>query len=234
MIRQNGPLDVREVGAGGGSGGGDVNLTEIGGVAVTLGQKLLAASLPVAIASDQGLATGAKQDDSNTLLTLISFDVDASAAVAGATTGAAVITDANGTLQQYLRGLIKLLITSGTIILGAGTNAIGKLAANAGVNIGDVGIPAIAIAATVTSVNDLGTNQTLLSLNAVRKGYKLFNASSQVAYVKEGTTATTSDYSYQIGAFCFYESVGLGCYTGRIDAIWAADSSGAMKITELA
>lgn len=37
--------------------------------------------------------------------------VAATAAVAGTTGGAAVITDANGTLQQYLRGIVKLLIT---------------------------------------------------------------------------------------------------------------------------
>jgi len=39
--------------------------------------------------------------------------VAATAAVAGVVSGAAVITDANGTLQQYLRGLVKLAITAG-------------------------------------------------------------------------------------------------------------------------
>ncbi len=34
-------------------------------------------------------------------------------AVSGATSGAAVITDASGTIQQYLRGLVKLAITAG-------------------------------------------------------------------------------------------------------------------------
>lgn len=37
---------------------------------------------------------------------------DPAVSVLGATTGAAVITDSNGTIQQYLRGLIKLLITT--------------------------------------------------------------------------------------------------------------------------
>ena len=62
----------------------------------------------------------------------------------------------------------------------------------------------------------------------------MYNDSTKIAYVKEGTTATTSDYSYQIQPQGFYESVGVGCYTGRIDAIWSADGSGAMKITEVA
>ncbi len=39
---------------GGGSGpGSDVNLEEVGGVAISLGQKTMAASLPVVIASNQ-------------------------------------------------------------------------------------------------------------------------------------------------------------------------------------
>lgn len=36
-----------------GGGGGDVNLTEVGGVAVSLGQKAMAASIPVTIANNQ-------------------------------------------------------------------------------------------------------------------------------------------------------------------------------------
>jgi hypothetical protein len=40
-------------------------------------------------------------------------------ATIGVTSGAAVITDANGTVQQYLRGLVKQWI-AGTLVLGAG------------------------------------------------------------------------------------------------------------------
>lgn len=52
-------------------------------------------------------------------------------AVAGTTAGAAVITDANGTIQQYLRGLVKLAITAGgflvTAALATGSNIIGRV-----------------------------------------------------------------------------------------------------------
>lgn len=77
--------------------------------------------------------------------------LDAIAAVEGTTAGAAVITDANGTIQQYLRGLVKLLITTGTIVLGAGTAAIGKLAANSGVDIGDVDVTSAIITGGATA-----------------------------------------------------------------------------------
>jgi len=62
-------------------------------------------------------------------LATIDTSTAASAAVEGTTAGAAVITDANGTIQQYLRGLIKLAITAGgflvTATLGAGSALIG-------------------------------------------------------------------------------------------------------------
>lgn len=56
---------------------------------------------------------------------------DPAAAVLGTTSGAKVITDATGTIQQYLRGLVYLLITSGqalvTASIAAGTNLIGYI-----------------------------------------------------------------------------------------------------------
>jgi hypothetical protein len=46
-------------------------------------------------------------------------------AILGATNGAAVITDADGTVQQYLRGLVKLIVAKITVILDATENHIG-------------------------------------------------------------------------------------------------------------
>lgn len=43
----------------------------------------------------------------------VETNTQAAADVLGTTAGAAVITDANGTIQQYLRGIIKLAITAG-------------------------------------------------------------------------------------------------------------------------
>lgn len=92
-------------------------------------------------------------------------------AILGATNGAAVVTDADGTIQRYLRGIVKLLITSGTIILGAGTAAIGKLAANSGVTIGAVEIAATQTLSTVTTVGAVTaiTNALPAGTNAIGK-----------------------------------------------------------------
>ena len=90
----------------------------------------------------------------------------------------------------------------------------------------------VASNSAVTSVNDLNTVQTLLAANTSRKGVKIYNDSTVTLYVKLGTTATTSDYSFQIAPQGFYETSG-SVYTGAITGIWSADASGAAKITEL-
>jgi hypothetical protein len=149
---------------------------------------------------------------------------------------ALVVDTVNSRLDVFIRNTTIAVTQSGSWVLAAGTALVGKVGIDQttpGTTNG-VSIPALAVAATVTSVNDSASNQTLLSLNAARKGFMLFNDSTQIAYVKLGTTATTADYSFQLQPNEPYEFIGLGVYTGRIDCIWAADGSGAMKVTELA
>jgi hypothetical protein len=52
---------------------------------------------------------------------------DGANVVEGSTTGAAVTTNANGTIQQYLRGIVALLVAKITVKLDAGTNLVGKV-----------------------------------------------------------------------------------------------------------
>ena len=85
--------------------------------------------------------------------------------------------------------------------------------------------------ATRSDVNDSAANQTLLAANSSRMGASIFNDSSSILYVKLGTTATTTDFSVKLFQDGYYE-VPFG-YTGRIDGIWSADSTGAARITEL-
>lgn len=83
----------------------------VDGSAVT--QPISAAALP--------LPTGAALEAGH--LAAIDTSDAAIAAVAGTTAGAAVITDANGTLQQYLRGLVKLIIAKIGITIADGDDA---------------------------------------------------------------------------------------------------------------
>lgn len=84
----------------------------------------------------------------------------------------------------------------------------------------------------VTSVSDSATSQILIAANTARKGLLIFNNSSQILYVKFGTTASATDFTVRLTPYATYEMTGT-IYTGRIDGIWAADSTGAALITEL-
>lgn len=86
--------------------------------------------------------------------------------------------------------------------------------------------------ATNSSVADAATAQTILSSNSSRKGFSIYNDSSQVAYVKFGSAATTTDFTMKLAAYGFYEMFGDCLYTGAITAIWAADSTGSARVTE--
>lgn len=69
--------------------------------------------------------------------------VDGSNATLGTTSGAAVITDVAGTIQQYLRGLIKLAITAGSFLVRASV-------ASGGVASGAIASGAVASGAVAT------------------------------------------------------------------------------------
>lgn len=174
-----------------------------------------------------GAATEAKQDTQVTAEQAI-------LATLGTTSGAAVITDANGALQQYLRGIVKLLITSGTVVLGAGTAAIGKLAANSGVDIGDVDVTSIVMpnvsSAIHTNVAGSASSGQFLAANVARIGVSIWNDSAATLYIKYGTTATATDCKLGIPPNGFWEMGAL--YRGRIDGIWSA-ATGAARITEM-
>lgn len=122
----------------------------------------------------------------------------------------------------------------------AGTNNIGDVdvltlpALPAGTNnIGDVDVLTLpkSASAAITSVNDTATSTTLLSSNASRLGFSIFNDSTEILYVKFGTTASSTDYNVKLQPQGYFEDAFR--YTGRVDGIWANDASGAAKIAEL-
>jgi len=86
--------------------------------------------------------------------------------------------------------------------------------------------------ATTSSVNDTASSAQLLASTSTRLGATFFNDSTSILYLKLGTTASTTDYTVQIPAGGYYE-LPYPIYTGRIDGIWSADASGAVRITEL-
>jgi hypothetical protein len=153
---------------------------------LVLGQAASAASVPVVIASDQGALTVASH------------------AVTNAGTFAVQITGDALTALQLIDNINAAIAGSEMQVdvvgpLPAGTNAIGKLAANSGVDIGDVDILSIA-----AGDNNIG-NVDVVTLPATPAGTNLIGrikpegdeyetvAASQTAQVL-GATGGTGDY----------------------------------------
>lgn len=89
------------------------------------------------------------------------------------------------------------------------------------------------VSATVTSVDDSNTVQTLLEANGRRHSVTVFNDSTAVLYVKLGSAASTTDFSFKLGAGSYWEMPNGYGYQGIITGVWASNASGAAKITEL-
>lgn len=86
--------------------------------------------------------------------------------------------------------------------------------------------------ATVSSLASAASSAQLLASNTSRKGLILYNSDANTVYVKYGTTAAATDFTVPIAPNGYWE-MPLPIYTGRIDAIWAADGSGSLFYTEL-
>jgi hypothetical protein len=82
---------------------------------------------------------------------------------------------------------------------------------------------------TTTQVGDSATVQTLKAANSSRIKLVVVNTSTAVLYVKEGSGATTSDYSYRLEQ---YDTAIVDDYSGIVTGIWSADSGGDAKVTE--
>lgn len=95
--------------------------TEIAGLAAILAKIIAApateASLAALLAKFPALLG---QTTKNNSLSVATASNDGLYDILGSTTGAAVVTDANGSLQQYLRGLVKLAVGAGLRTLDAG------------------------------------------------------------------------------------------------------------------
>lgn len=165
----------------------------------------------------------------------------------GVPTGTAVDTDADGTLQQYARGVAKnigakttasALSAGGSGFLGwlsdcvtqlkALSGLIGVKAASASLSV----VGATVSAATISRVASSASSVQLLASNASRTRVIVHNESTAVLRMKFGTTASATDYTYLLNPGETFESPVMPVYTGRIDGIWAA-ANGAAQITEM-
>lgn len=89
---------------------------------------------------------------------------------------------------------------------------------------------AAAATAARSDVAASASSVTVLALNAARKGATIYNDSAEAAFLKFGTTASSSDFTVKVAADGYFE-VPFG-YTGRIDGIWGS-ATGNARVTEL-
>lgn len=89
----------------------------------------------------------------------------------------------------------------------------------------------VLVGSSLSSVVSSATNVTLLAANGNRAGVILVNDSTSTLFLKYGATATSSSYTYQIGAGVTWE-MPAPIYSGKIDGIWSAANGNAV-ITEV-
>lgn len=81
---------------------------------------------------------------------------------------------------------------------------------------------------TNTNVSASVTSVQLAAANSSRKELTIQNDSSSILYIKEGTTASATDYKYKLYQDDIYRT---NNYTGRVDGIWSA-ASGTARVAE--
>lgn len=86
--------------------------------------------------------------------------------------------------------------------------------------------------ASLTALASAATSAQLLAANTARQGLLLANTDANAVYVKYGTTASATSFTVLIAAGGYWE-MPQPIYTGRIDALWAADGVGSLYATEL-
>lgn len=128
-------------------------------------------------------------------------------ATAGATTGAAVVTDANGTIQQYLRGIIVKMIAQLPAALGSNTPAASLSVVNAGFSFSNI---TTATTTTVKSGAGVLHSITINALGTVASSTIVYNntAGSGATIATINTLAGQESYIYDV-AF----SIGLTLVT---------------------
>ncbi|MBU2051196.1 MAG: hypothetical protein KKH61_19785 [Gammaproteobacteria bacterium] len=117
--------------------------------------------------------------------------VDGSDLTQGVTTGAAVITDATGTLQQYLRGLVKLATTAGSFLVRA-------TVASGGIASGGIASGAIASGAVASGAIASGAIATGAIVDLPTKGQKTSSGSVPVVLSSDHGPVPTKGTGFNI------------------------------------
>ena len=223
----------------------------------TLGQKAMAASTPVVLASDQTVIP-VSQSGTWTVqqgtppwsvtvpapLTTTGGGTEATAlrvTIASDSTGLLSVDDNGGSLTVDTPQLPAALVggrLDGNVgaWLGATTPTVGQKTMVASLPVvlasdqTSINVKLNSSTGTVTQVASSATNVTLLASNAARRGATISNDSNKTLFVKLGATASATSYTKKLGTDEYWE-IPFG-YTGVIDGIWDL-ANGNAYVTEL-
>lgn len=81
---------------------------------------------------------------------------------------------------------------------------------------------------TNTNVAASATSVTLAAANSSRKELTIWNDSQATLYIKEGTTASATDFKFKLLPDDYYYT---NNYTGRVDGIWSV-ATGTARVSE--
>lgn len=84
--------------------------------------------------------------------------------------------------------------------------------------------------ATLANVASSASSVTLREANLGRLGFSVFNDSTQVLYIKYGSSASSTSYTVQVAAGGYFEAP-APCYRGIITGVWAS-ANGNARVTE--
>jgi hypothetical protein len=200
--------------------------TAIGDITGIVGQTTMANSLPVTIASNQ---TGVPVTDNGGSLTVDGTVTIGTALPAGTNNigDVDVLTLPSVTLASQVNPFSSAIPVSDN---GGSITVDGTVAAT------QSGTWSVATAtyssSAVSSVTSAATNTVLLASNASRRQAVLYNDCDKAVYVKLGTTASSTSFSYRLQPNQTLE-LPTPVYTGAIDGIWDSSPTGSMRVTEI-
>ena len=220
--------------SGGGGGSTDVNIASVGGTATTLGQKAMAASWPVVIASNQSAVTisGTVTADAGTGNLGVNLTQIAGSSVSAAASGIPKVglTDGSGSAvnkgSTTSAGSLPVVIASDQAAIAV------TPAANSSVNVNQIN--GASVGATTfngqLTISVTTSATVLLASNANRKGFILVNNGAVNVFL--GNASVVSGATAQAAGGILLAANGgsisgdfLGGYSGAISGITAASTS---------
>lgn len=85
---------------------------------------------------------------------------------------------------------------------------------------------------TVSRISASATAITLAAANTIRVGIIIYNDSTADLYIKFGSTASATDFTYLLPPTGTMEALAGVSYIGEISGIWTS-ATGAAQVTEL-